>query len=106
MRLALFAAFALGVFATGCVTKTTLNRTYPTAPRERRLRLAQSIPTDTPAGTTYEVRVYIVQVGDTFSKVVQRSGLSEQEFLTLNPGIRVRKLKINERVVFYERTYQ
>jgi len=102
MRFALSIAFVFGVLATGCVTESAPNAAYPTEPAERRLRLAQSIPVDTPPGTTYEVRVYVVQPGDSFTTVTQRFHLSEQEFLALNPGMRTRQLKIKQRVVVHE----
>jgi LysM repeat protein len=106
MRLAISTAFVWALLATSCATKNTPNAAFPTEPRERRIRLAQSIPTDTPPGATYEVRVYLVQAGDTFAAVAQRFHLSEQEFLALNPGMRTRQLKVKQRVVVYERTIQ
>ena len=107
MRHIFFAGFAFALLATGCATQsTTTSSFYPTDPGERRQLLARSVPADTPCGSTYEVRVYIVQRGDTEAKISERLRMTKEQLTALNPGVNWLRLKIGQRVVVYEQTSQ
>jgi LysM repeat protein len=112
MRHLIFTSFAFALVVAGCATQSsTSSSAWPTTPAERELALAHSVPTSAPAGSIYEVRIYIVQPGDTLAKISDRFHLTAQELATLNgydgaDSPYLRKLRVNQRLVIYERISQ
>jgi hypothetical protein len=103
MRCIAFAGFALALFVAGCATQSRPSwSSYPATPAERELALAHSVPTNAPFGSVYEVRIYIVQPGDTVDKILERFNLTEEQLASLNAGNRYRRIKVGERIVIFE----
>ncbi len=57
---------------------------YPPTTELRERAVADTVPTNAPLGSVYEVRIYIVQPGDTLAKVLERFHLTVQELASLN----------------------
>ena len=106
----IFIGFASVLLATGCATQSSTSSTaWPTTPAERELALAHSVPTNAPFGSVYEVRLYIVQSGDTLAKILGRFHLTAQEIASLNGydgADYLRHLKVGQRLLIYERISQ
>jgi LysM domain-containing protein len=92
------------VVAAGCATHKQADEfSYPASQAELRLRLAQTLEIAPFHSASYEVRVYVVQVGDSLTIIATRLHVSEQELEALNPGADLQLLKVGQRLVFYER---
>jgi LysM repeat protein len=93
------------VAVAGCATRSTTGLSlYPTTPAERELALAHSVPTNVPFGSVYEVRIYVVQSGDTVAKILEWFDLTQEQLSALNGGSPYRHIRAGERIVVFERT--
>jgi LysM repeat protein len=62
------------------------------------LSVTNSVP-----GSTYEVRVYVIEAGDTVVKIARKCGISIVDFEAINPGLNPTRLKIGQKVRVYEK---
>ena len=104
MRHTIHLIFLSAVLATGCATHKQADEfSYPASQAELRLRLASTLEIAPLHSATYEVRVYVVQIGDSIATISARLHVAEQELAALNPGADLQLLKVGQRLVFYER---
>ena len=112
MPLVIWTCFVSVLLVAGCATsKMPSSSPWPSTPAERHLALAHSVPANAPFGSIYEVRIYIVQAGDTLSKISERLHLAAEELACLNgyeapDSVYLRRLRVGQRLVIYERISQ
>src|SRR5579862_9026744 len=80
------------LFMAGCAT----NREAQT----QSIRAGASLLSTTNAvpGSIYEVRVYVIERGDTVVKIARKFQISIADFETINPGLNPTRLKIGQEV--------
>ncbi len=54
----------------------------------------------------YEVRVYVVQPGDTVAKILERFNLAQEQLVALHPGAYFLYLKVGQRLIVYDQSSQ
>ena len=55
------------------------------------------------AGVTYEVRVYVVEVGDNLPKIAKRHDVSVRELRDLNPELAGKPLSVGQQIRVFEK---
>ena len=106
------ACFVFILLVAGCVTQKKVTATaWPSTPDEHRRALAHAVPTNVPFGSVYEMRVYIVQAGDTLAKILRQFHLTAEELASLNgynsPDLaNLRHLRVGQRLLVNRRISQ
>ena len=59
--------------------------------------------TNVAPGETYDVRIYVVERGDTIAKIARKFQITIADFEAANPNLNPLKLKIGQEVRIYER---
>lgn len=84
---------ALGGF--GCAHSEKTDKLYNSAPL--------LVTAEPELGSVYEISVYVVTGGDTFSKIADRFRVPREELKRINPGMRPNALRIGQHVKLHER---
>jgi len=58
---------------------------------------------DAQPGSTYELGVYVIAPGDSVAKVCMRFEIKIRDFMVINPGLDMKRLKVGQKVRVYER---
>jgi LysM repeat protein len=59
--------------------------------------------TNAEPGSTYDVSVYLVKVGDTAAMIAARHQMSLQELKTINPDLDPRRIFVGKQIRIYEK---
>ena len=70
-----------------------------------------SIPPDAPLwyatnslpGSTYDIRIYVVQAGDTLVRIARKFGISLAELRVMNPGLNSPRIRVGQQLKVYEK---
>ena len=54
-------------------------------------------------GSTYDIRIYVIQVGDTVAKIAHKFGVSIADLRAINPDLNPTRIKVGQRVNVYEK---
>ncbi len=54
-------------------------------------------------GSIYEIRIYVIQAGDTVTKIARRFGISIGDLRAMNPDMTSYRIKVGQKVKVYEK---
>jgi hypothetical protein len=98
MRLYIFILLLLPLFLIGCATDTRFaEQTHKVAKGDFILSATNAMP-----GSVYELRVYIIAMGDTAAKIAKQFQISLSDLEALNPGLQPNRLYIGQKIRIYE----
>ena len=91
----------LALAVAGCAT----DRDAQNKQQSQNIRRGASLLSATNAvpGSTYDVGVYIIDKGDTVSRIAHQFQISVRDFMAINPGLDPTRLVVGQEVRVYER---